>query len=172
LGKNSIRYVHELTLSLTVAYAITCAKLATDSPLSRFCRFMALVENQFPPYEGHNPAAAFPASIIVAVALAACFFVFLRLLSRTQSSVGVLRWAGGIFALFAMPATWFYVPYVMGRFRFYSAMSTIILLVTSAVAAVCAGRYLCGLWPVGRWGSAALLSVYYIIWTWALIAEY
>jgi hypothetical protein len=122
-------------------------------------------------------SAVFMAIFGVALSLALCFVLVLRLLSLSLVAKEFLRSFVGILSLIAIPVCWLYVNYTLQHLSIPLAhgvdqLSLFWPLLESLLAIVCAILYLSGKWPIPPWGSIVLLGLHWCFWGWRLFGPF
>ncbi len=164
------RYVHEFLFSLNIALV---AKLeGNQKPNKLFSLLdshevtMQLKINAYLHLHPHHQVGANSAFFAIALSLALCIFLVLRISSSTYLSRQFLRTVAGFLSLLALPASWLYVAHLLGSFSLLPNPPYALLLLELLSVTVCAALYLYSKWPLPAWGTIALLLLHYSFWNW------
>lgn len=158
----AIGYVHEILLSLSVAYVIvSVAELQDHRIVAPFFRLEFSIDKllHFPQTDFVGGHIAFAAA---SMALALCFWLALRLSAGAEVTKRILRSLAGPVVLAAPSAFWLYMyqkhgwpfgwPYRWAPFEL-------------ALALVCVWLYIAGRWRFPIW-FVLLLVAHYAYWFW------
>ena len=165
----------EFFVSLNIALAVIWEK-STLSPFSLEMHLQYRI-NGYLHLHPHSNVGGFMVMFGLALGLALCIVLVLRLLSGTLVVKEFLRSFAGIISLIAMPASWLYVNYALEHLPIPAApgiqeLSLYWPLFESAVAVVCAMLFLYGKWPIPPWGSIVLLGLHWCFWGWRLFGPF
>ncbi len=166
----ALGYLHEFFFSSNIALAL----IWEESFLGPFLLELRLQYriNAFLHLHPHSNTGGYIAMFGLAFGLALCIFLSLRLFSRTFLAREVLRSIAGIGSLTALPSCWLYINYVPWhnpRIPLAEGVHGPALfwpLSELGVALVCVLLYLYGIWPLPKWGSAALVALHWGFWGW------
>jgi hypothetical protein len=146
------RYVREFLFSLNIALV---AKLeGNQKPNKLFSLLdshevtMQLKINAYLHLHPHHQVGANSAFFAIALSLALCIFLVLRISSSTYLS------------------RQFYVAHLLGSFSLLPNPPYALLLLELLSVTVCAALYLYSKWPLPAWGTIALLLLHYSFWNW------
>ncbi len=165
-----IRYAHEFLFSLNVALV---AKLEGNQEPNRLFSFFDSGEislqskiNGFLHLHPHHAVGANTAFLILALGMALCIFLVLRIASRTRVTEQLVRTAAGIVSLLVLPIAWLSVTNLLGAASGLPNPSHPLLWLELLIVTVCAVLYLDARWPFPQWFGLLLLAVHFGFWNW------
>jgi hypothetical protein len=158
-----VRKVHEILFSFNIAFnGVSVLFLAFPVLAVPFIR-MDVKVNRVVHLRQTDLVRGYFEFLIAAALLAFCFWLALRLSSRTKFTAEVLRSAAGIATTFALPAFWLYVSQQGGWSLGWPYMAWPLEL---AIALCCILLFLYQRLPLPGWFWAILIAAHYGFWFW------
>ena len=159
---------HELLFCLNLALVL---KLEGNQKLSRLTPLLDFGESTIQLKVNHylrlHPDDSFGANLaflLLALVFAVLMFVLLRILLASSSIRRAFQAVAGVISLIALPLGWFWVAATVGISPPFSNPPHVLLYLELLAAAVCAGAYLIGKWPLPSWVTIALLTAHFAYW--------
>ncbi len=160
---SSARHLHEILLSLNIAFAIvalvflyshtlTSALFRMDNAIQRFLHIQQT--------DLHFGNWAF---FLTGTVLAFCIWMPLHFSSHSRLTREILRSAGGMAAISAVPFYWLCAMYSGNRRYGWNPFHSI-QLYEVVLALVCVFLYLGGRWRVPWWGNLIMIFLHYGFW--------
>jgi hypothetical protein len=160
------RRLHEVTFSVNVASAIMSGIFlyAPHSIVSRLFSLEAGIETALGMRQT-DVHLGYWAFFLPGLALALCIWIALRLSSKTQFTVTVLRSLGGVVAMVTPAICWLCAAYLEKSRYGWTPLKAIqlyeLILVLAGLLLFFGGR-----WLLPWWGSILVISVHYAFWFW------
>jgi hypothetical protein len=175
-----LRYAHELLFSLNIALVARWAEVRhpvwgfyywdvleyrIEFAIEKIIYTFSHPNSRFVPkdVEGHT------AFLLLALGLALCIFLLLRLFAHTVLANESLRSVAGFVSLLALPTFWLYITNLNPQPPGLPNPPRALLFLELAVTIATALFYLRGKWFLSKWSVAALIIFHHALWGWLFL---